>query len=162
MPPDGLSALDAAELQGAGLAPEQASQVLRDVREVIQGLDGQHDEVQVRCGAVPCPPEPSTDRSPTSRRSLTALSQVWREVSKAVLRPDLPFAAHKLFFEAVYAGWRASERGPPPAWVPKAEGAAETNAAAFMRDFQVGGCTQRICLYPPADFQYHRARMNLA
>jgi len=48
MPPDGLSALGAAELQGAGLTPEQAAQVLRDVREVIEGLDGQHDETQVR------------------------------------------------------------------------------------------------------------------
>lgn len=51
MPPEGLSALGSADLEGAGLTPEHASQVLRDLREVIQGLDGQHDETQVRQGA---------------------------------------------------------------------------------------------------------------
>ena len=92
-----------------------------------------------RCGRGPGRARHTTVTGLTAPGNLPTLSpQVWREVSKAVLRPDLPFALHKLLFEAAYAGWRA-ERGPPPAWVPTAEGAAETNAAAFMRDFQAGG-----------------------
>ncbi len=35
------------------------------------------------------------------------LSQVWRRLSKAVLRPDHPFALHKLLFAAAYDGWDA-------------------------------------------------------
>lgn len=63
--------------------------------------------------------------------------QVWRLVSKYVLRPDHPFPLHKLLFQAVYAGWDAGARGPPPCWVPTPEGAAATNAAKFMRRFRV-------------------------
>lgn len=37
----------------------------------------------------------------------TFLAQVWRRLSKAVLRPDHPFALHKLLFVAAYDGWDA-------------------------------------------------------
>jgi hypothetical protein len=35
--------------------------------------------------------------------------QVWRRISKFVLRPDQPFALHKLLFEATYQGWDAGK-----------------------------------------------------
>ena len=38
------------------------------------------------------------------------LVQVWRRLSKAVLRPDHPFALHKLLFAAAYHGWDAGGR----------------------------------------------------
>ncbi|KAI3435948.1 hypothetical protein D9Q98_002006 [Chlorella vulgaris] len=59
-------------------------------------------------------------------------AQVWRRISKFVLRPDQPFALHKLLFDATYQGWDAAVLGPPPAWVPTPCGMAATNAARFM------------------------------
>ena len=44
----------------------------------------------------------------TIAHPLTAfLLQIWRRLSKAVLRPDHPFALHKLLFAAAYKGWDA-------------------------------------------------------
>ncbi|KAL4458600.1 hypothetical protein ABPG75_013465 [Micractinium tetrahymenae] len=61
---------------------------------------------------------------------------VWRRISKWVLHPDMPFAVHKLLFQATYARWDAATLGPPPAWVPTAEGMADTNVARFMASWQ--------------------------
>ncbi|KAL4429392.1 hypothetical protein ABPG77_005166 [Micractinium sp. CCAP 211/92] len=67
---------------------------------------------------------------------------VWRRISKWVLHPDMPFAVHKLLFQATYGRWDAAKLGPPPAWVPTAEGMADTNAARFMATWQ-GDATWR-------------------
>jgi hypothetical protein len=39
----------------------------------------------------------------------TDLPQLWHRISKFVLRPDQPFALHKLLFEATYQGWDAGK-----------------------------------------------------
>ena len=52
----------------------------------------------------------------------------WREISHSILRPEHPFAVHRLVFERTFADWDASS-GPPPAWTPTPEGIAATNVA---------------------------------
>jgi acetyl-CoA synthetase len=51
----------------------------------------------------------------------------WREVTKAVLSPDDPFAAHQIAHRAVFADWDVERRGPAPIWVPSAEEIAASN-----------------------------------
>lgn len=50
----------------------------------------------------------------------------WSRVSRSVLEPDLPFAVHRLVFDAVFADWQETD-GPRPAWSPTPEYAAATN-----------------------------------
>ena len=76
--------------------------------------------------------------------------QLWRLVSKGVLRPDHPFALHKLLFQAAYARWDAGTLGPPPAWVPTPEGMAATNAARFMASWQGDATWQQLRTGAPA------------
>ncbi|KAL4429385.1 hypothetical protein ABPG77_005159 [Micractinium sp. CCAP 211/92] len=61
---------------------------------------------------------------------------VWQRISTHVLHPDQPFDLHRHLFQATYARWDAAKLGPPPAWVPTAEGMADTNAARFMATWQ--------------------------
>jgi hypothetical protein len=76
--------------------------------------------------------------------------QVWRRLSKAVLRPDHPFALHKLLFAAAYQGWDADVLGPPPAWVPPPDGIAATNAARFMDSWRGDATWQQLRSGDPA------------
>jgi hypothetical protein len=64
-----------------------------------------------------------------------ATLQVWRRVSKELLRPppEHPFQLHQLLFDAVYSEWNVSTLGPRPTWIPTAAEAANTNLARFMR-----------------------------
>lgn len=63
--------------------------------------------------------------------------QVWRLISKHILRPDLPFELHSLLFKTTYQGWDAARLGPPPSWVSDEDGVSRSNIARFMRQWQV-------------------------
>lgn len=55
-------------------------------------------------------------------------------MSKRLLSPDMPFAAHQALSEWVFRGWDVDQHGPHPLWCPTAQTASSTNAAAFMRE----------------------------
>jgi acetyl-CoA synthetase len=55
---------------------------------------------------------------------------IWRDLVRARLSPELPFAVHERLHAAVFAGW-PSDRGPAPAWFP--DPAAPTALTALMR-----------------------------
>lgn len=63
--------------------------------------------------------------------------QVWRLISKHILRPDLPFELHSLLFKTTYQGWDAARLGPPPSWVSDEDGVSRSNIARFMRQWKV-------------------------
>ena len=56
----------------------------------------------------------------------------WQRLAAAHLDPRVPFAAHLLVYDHVFAGWDEA-RGPRPAWTPTPAQAAGTNVAALMR-----------------------------
>ncbi|KAK2078865.1 hypothetical protein QBZ16_002555 [Prototheca wickerhamii] len=62
--------------------------------------------------------------------------QVWRLISKHILRPDLPFELHSLLFKTTYQGWDAARLGPPPSWVSDEDGVSRSNIARFMRQWK--------------------------
>jgi len=61
----------------------------------------------------------------------------WRGLTDAVLGRDVPFAAHKLAFDAIYRDWDRSLR-PPPSWFPTADETAASNIRAFSDRVGVG------------------------
>ncbi|MBN1672609.1 MAG: AMP-binding protein [Kiritimatiellae bacterium] len=63
-------------------------------------------------------------------------AECWREVSKTVLTPELPFDVHRLLYDTVFAGWDEAQ-GPRPAWTPTAEEAASSNIGRLMRELNV-------------------------
>ncbi|KAG7669817.1 hypothetical protein KSW81_007961 [Nannochloris sp. 'desiccata'] len=65
------------------------------------------------------------------------LSQLWRTISKYVLRPDYPFELHQLLFKTTYLGWNTEANGPAPVWIPTQQGAVSTNAGRFMNTLEL-------------------------
>lgn len=63
----------------------------------------------------------------------STLLQVWTQVSKLFLSPDVPFEAHLLVFNHVFNGWDHRKLGPIPLWYPTANSMATTNVVKFMR-----------------------------
>jgi hypothetical protein len=63
--------------------------------------------------------------------------QAWARLCREMLVPEQPFELHQQLYAAVYASWPVSERGPAPVWVPDQHTVQQTNAARFMRHFQV-------------------------
>eukprot|EP00803_Ostreobium_quekettii_P009793 evm.model.scf_52.9 EVM.evm.TU.scf_52.9 scf_52:98756-101130(+) len=62
--------------------------------------------------------------------------EVWRCLSKDILKPSHTFALHQLLLNACYANWDQGVKGPRPVWVPDLESSAFTNLAAFMKDME--------------------------
>jgi len=60
----------------------------------------------------------------------------WRHIASSLLRPDIPFEAHRLVHAALFAGWDASAR-PAPVWVPDPTEVQRTNLAALMADEEI-------------------------
>jgi acetyl-CoA synthetase len=54
----------------------------------------------------------------------------WARLSRTMLRPEIPFAAHRLLYDRVFAGWTGP--GPPPAWSPDEQDVADANLTGFM------------------------------
>lgn len=59
--------------------------------------------------------------------------EAWRGLVREVLRPEQPFALHKLLFETAYAAWDL-QRGPAPAWLPDPEEARHTNVGRLLSE----------------------------
>jgi acetyl-CoA synthetase len=59
--------------------------------------------------------------------------EAWREISQGILRPEHPWALHRLLFETVFGDWDVSQ-GPAPAWTPTNEGIRETNVGQLMAE----------------------------
>ncbi len=55
----------------------------------------------------------------------------WSALTRTILRPELPFAVHRLVFATVFAGWDSGQ-GPPPAWMPTEELIRSSNLAWLM------------------------------
>ncbi|GMH37525.1 hypothetical protein BSKO_05398 [Bryopsis sp. KO-2023] len=70
--------------------------------------------------------------------------QIWREISKTFLNPDLPFPIHRSIFDYCYETWSVEEDGPPPVWIPMQQGAKFTNLAHFMKTFSGDGLWERL------------------
>ena len=60
----------------------------------------------------------------------------WREISQGILRPQDPWALHRLLFETAFRDWNGSQ-GPAPAWTPTNDAIRETHVGRLMaeRDF---------------------------
>ncbi len=56
--------------------------------------------------------------------------ELWRRISRHILKPEYPFEIHSYVHDAVFASWDFSV-GPPPAWSP--EQIESTNIAWLMR-----------------------------
>ncbi|HDZ19764.1 hypothetical protein LCGC14_0016090 [marine sediment metagenome] len=60
----------------------------------------------------------------------------WARISREILTPAIPFAAHSLLYEAVYSERRADDP-PAPAWLPPAGSVAATNIGKLMAEFDL-------------------------
>ncbi|CAN6217514.1 unnamed protein product [Urochloa humidicola] len=54
---------------------------------------------------------------------------VWGELCRSLLRPDVPFAVHRMLYYGCFAGFPTST---PPAWTPDPKEAALTNVGRVM------------------------------
>nr|CAB3456964.1 unnamed protein product [Digitaria exilis] len=54
---------------------------------------------------------------------------VWGELCRSLLRPDVPFAVHRMLYYGCFAGFPSPT---PPAWTPDPEEAAVTNVGRVM------------------------------
>ncbi|MDP6779123.1 MAG: AMP-dependent synthetase, partial [Candidatus Latescibacteria bacterium] len=69
---------------------------------------------------------------------LTTSSQVeaWKELSRNVLEPGLPFGVHRLVYERVYANWEP-DKGPAPAWYPTEAALGVANITGLMEELDL-------------------------
>ncbi|KAL6846636.1 hypothetical protein ACP4OV_024084 [Aristida adscensionis] len=65
------------------------------------------------------------------RRALDShgAAAVWGELCRSVLRPDVPFAVHRMLYYGCFAGFPSPT---PPAWTPDPEEAALTNVGRVL------------------------------
>lgn len=84
------------------------------------------------------------------RRFPSSPIEQWQLVVTQILRPDHPFAVHKLLYMTVYTSWNAEKMGPPPCWIPTKKSILSTNAAEFMKSFQGGPIWDAISTGDPA------------
>jgi Acetyl-coenzyme A synthetase N-terminus len=66
------------------------------------------------------------------RQTLQCALQVWSDLSKSYLTPEVPFHVHQTLARHVFRAWDVSMLGPHPLWYPSAQTAAETNVAKFI------------------------------
>ena len=59
--------------------------------------------------------------------------RAWREISQTILRPEHPFALHRLLFETAFRDWDAGQ-GPPPAWTPTIDLIRASNVGRMMTE----------------------------
>ncbi len=62
-----------------------------------------------------------------------AAETCWAKLSRDVLTPAIPFAAHSLLFEAVYSD-RPADAPPAPAWLPPVGYVTETNIGKLIAE----------------------------
>jgi acetyl-CoA synthetase len=67
--------------------------------------------------------------------SLSA-SECWQHLTEHILKPNHPFALHKLLYETTYSDWDKSQ-GMPPAWLPTNEQIQSTNIAVLMQELKL-------------------------
>ena len=59
--------------------------------------------------------------------------EVWRWVTRHLLRPEHPFGVHQYLHTVVFADWDDAN-GPPPGWIPEDEDVDASNIAWLMRE----------------------------
>ncbi len=62
--------------------------------------------------------------------------ECWRNISRQLLTPDIPFEIHTLLFNAVYKNWD-SKRGPAPAWLPDETKIASSNIGRLQAELGI-------------------------
>nr|CAD1826672.1 unnamed protein product [Ananas comosus var. bracteatus] len=55
--------------------------------------------------------------------------EAWREISKRLLNPNLPFALHQMLY---YGCYKDCDSDTPPAWIPNIEEAVSTNIGRLL------------------------------
>ena len=83
------------------------------------------------CGLPPVEAELLTRRVNEALRSPPV--EAWREISQNILRPEHPWAFHRLLFETAFRNWDPGN-GPAPAWSPTDVEVRETNAGRLMAE----------------------------
>ena len=63
--------------------------------------------------------------------SQRAAERCWKELTRTVLTPEIPFAVHQLLYERTYRK-RDPGHGPAPAWIPIEEETRASNLHALM------------------------------
>ncbi|CAN6448684.1 unnamed protein product [Victoria cruziana] len=56
----------------------------------------------------------------------------WKQISRNMLEPSLPFFFHQMMYYGCYKGWDSSKKGPPPAWIPDEGDALLTNIGRLL------------------------------
>jgi acetyl-CoA synthetase len=87
------------------------------------------------------------------------LARSWRRISKQLLKPEHPFAAHRAVHRWAMRGWDGA-RGPAPAWVPSADEIAASNLARVMGD-DYGAFHRRSIAAPEAHWGDTIARLGV-
>lgn len=59
----------------------------------------------------------------------TATPHTWKNISKKLLNPNIPFAFHQMMYYGCYKG---TNLDPPPAWIPDPETAISTNIGQVL------------------------------
>jgi acetyl-CoA synthetase len=67
--------------------------------------------------------------------------EAWREISQHTLRPEHPFALHRLLFETAFRDWNP-ENGPAPAWTPTDAQIRDTHVGRLMVEWGCGSVAE--------------------
>ncbi len=68
--------------------------------------------------------------------SSTPGTECWQIIIQKFLKPDYPFALHKLLYETIFSDWDTTQ-GIAAAWFPSDEQIQSTNIAALMQQLQI-------------------------
>ncbi|MDE0228949.1 MAG: AMP-binding protein [Spirochaetaceae bacterium] len=98
------------ELLAAGVGADRAALVVERANDLLAGGS------------------PSSDRN--------AAEHCWSELSRSLLTPEVPFDAHRLLHERIFAG-RDPAAGPAPVWLPAV---AEVHASNLYKLMRARGC----------------------
>eukprot|EP00850_Spirogloea_muscicola_P021530 SM000252S09082 [mRNA] locus=s252:66081:71607:- [translate_table: standard] len=61
-----------------------------------------------------------------------APAAAWQSAARELLRPEQPWAVHRLLYDTAFAGWDA-DVGPPPVWTPSLAEARATNVGRLLK-----------------------------
>lgn len=92
--------------------------------------------------------------STTADNTTAAALATWRALTRpGALHPRHPFPLHRALHALAFARWNPATHGPRPVWIPGAEQALATNAAAFMASYHGDGWwLQRRTGHPAKDW----------
>ncbi len=92
-------------------------------------------EQLINCG---CDQNLAATMLPQLNQCLSSLpaAECWQIIIQKFLKPNYPFALHKLLYETTFSDWDTTQ-GIAPAWFPSDEQIQSSNIAALMQQLQI-------------------------